>query len=272
MFGAARSHGGLDRIRRGGTTDRPALPGRDRVEHRRRRRGVSPRPAVVARTGASRKRVTAWGGKDMGGSLVLGTADASHRAHRRPRSVAPRLRVHLGSATYCPIGGDRVLGPLVVGDGRQVLGSTKERAIVELLALRVPHGASVDALVGCRVGRAPASVGDEDAAEPGVPRPQRRAGAGDRPGRRCVPARGRSCRRSGVRAPRRRGTAGAGRRRRRGRHRRAHRGASPVARGARPRISPTARRDRRARASKSCSAPWSRTSTRPAWRSAATPR
>ena len=48
-----------------------------------------------------------------------------------------------------------MLGPLVVGDGRRVLGSTKERAIVELLALRVPHSASVDALVGAVWGERP---------------------------------------------------------------------------------------------------------------------
>ncbi|MET0325285.1 MAG: BTAD domain-containing putative transcriptional regulator [Ilumatobacteraceae bacterium] len=48
-----------------------------------------------------------------------------------------------------------VLGPLVVGDGRLVLGSRQERAIVELLALTVPHGASVDALVGAVWGERP---------------------------------------------------------------------------------------------------------------------
>ena len=40
-----------------------------------------------------------------------------------------------------------MLGPLVVGDGRHGLGSSKERAVVELLALRAPHPASVDALL-----------------------------------------------------------------------------------------------------------------------------
>ena len=48
-----------------------------------------------------------------------------------------------------------MLGPLVVGDGGQVLGSTKERAIVELLALRAPHTASVDALVAAVWGERP---------------------------------------------------------------------------------------------------------------------
>ena len=48
-----------------------------------------------------------------------------------------------------------VLGPLVIGEGRRVLGSRQERAVVELLALRFPHGGSVDALIGAVWGERP---------------------------------------------------------------------------------------------------------------------
>ena len=48
-----------------------------------------------------------------------------------------------------------VLGPLVIGDGGKGLSSTKERAIVELLALQAPHPATVDALIDAVWGDRP---------------------------------------------------------------------------------------------------------------------
>ncbi len=52
-----------------------------------------------------------------------------------------------------------MLGPLVIGDGMRVLSASKERAIVELLALQLPHPASVDALVDAVWGiRPPATA------------------------------------------------------------------------------------------------------------------
>src|SRR4051794_13851529 len=41
----------------------------------------------------------------------------------------------------------RVLGPLVIGDGATSLGSPKERAVVELLALRAPNAVSESTLI-----------------------------------------------------------------------------------------------------------------------------
>jgi predicted ATPase/DNA-binding SARP family transcriptional activator len=48
-----------------------------------------------------------------------------------------------------------VLGPLVIGDGEKELSATKERAIVELLALQAPHPASVEALIDAVWGARP---------------------------------------------------------------------------------------------------------------------
>ena len=95
--------------------------------------------------------------RDQVGSVGVGTAHSpwAQRAASRLRSGCVRhTRADLPGRTVGPVD-VAVLGPLVIGDGQLVLGSRKERAIVELLALRFPHGASVDALVGAVWGERP---------------------------------------------------------------------------------------------------------------------
>ena len=101
-------------------------------------------------------------------------------------SVASRLRpAHPGRppGTYCRTGGRRGAG--AAGDRGRPAGV----GLAEGARHRRAAGAAGPArgvrrrARRRRLGRAPASVGDEDVAEPGVARPQRRAGAGDRPGR-----------------------------------------------------------------------------------------
>ena len=126
----------------GGGFDAWCAPGR-------RRRWSPPPPGSAAwgrRCPESRSVPSAW---------VTAHSPWAHRAASRLRSGCVRhARADLPGRTVGPVD-VAVLGPLVIGDGRLVLGSRKERAVVELLALRVPHGASVDALVGAVWGERP---------------------------------------------------------------------------------------------------------------------